>query len=175
MKPERIWWSVPFTVLLVGMLLTACTASGGRMGRDRQEFGSNGERIYFTARSDSGSAISYDGGPDSGMMRSGQLACADCHGENGQGGRVTLMMETFDAPSITWPELTGDHTDQEEHPPYTAETVKQAIVVGINPAGERLDAIMPRWRMSADDLNDLVEYLQTLGEHPDSGLNSPSP
>lgn len=108
------------------------------------------------------------------MMRN-SLACADCHGEDGKGGRVTIMMDTFEAPDITWPELTGEHPGEEEHPPYTEETLKRAITAGINPAGERLDAVMPRWEMSDSDLLDLIEYLMTLGNRQDAGASSPSP
>lgn len=95
-----------------------------------------------------------------------RLACADCHGPQGQGGRVHIMMESFEAPSITWPALTeeehGEHAEGEGHPPYTEETVKRAITQGVDPAGNRLDRIMPRWSMSSDDLDDLVDYLKTL-------------
>jgi hypothetical protein len=40
--------------------------------------------------------------------------------------------------------------------------VKQAITEGINPAGEPLDEEMPRWSMSQDDLDDLIDFLKTL-------------
>ena len=42
------------------------------------------------------------------MMR-GPLACVNCHGPEGHGGTVNLMMQTFDVPDITWPELTAQH------------------------------------------------------------------
>jgi hypothetical protein len=51
---------------------------------------------------------------------------------------------------------------EEEHPPYTDELIKRAITEGLNPAGEPLDRTMPRWRMSEEDLDDLVEFLKTL-------------
>jgi len=80
-----------------------------------------------------------------------------------------MMMWSFETPDITWEHLTSEeHQDEgsgeehEEHPPYTEETVRQAITEGINPAGEPLDEEMPRWRMSQQDLNDLIEFLKTL-------------
>ncbi len=52
------------TALLAGMALAACGAGGPGMHRtDRTQFASNGERIYFTATSDSGDVIAYNGGP----------------------------------------------------------------------------------------------------------------
>jgi mono/diheme cytochrome c family protein len=98
------------------------------------------------------------------------IACANCHGSDGKGGRVNMMMWSFNVPDITWDKLTGEehHEEQEngeqheEHPPYTEETLKSAITGGINPAGEPLDEEMPRWKMSTQDLNDLVNFIKTL-------------
>ncbi len=55
-----------------------------------------------------------------------------------------------------------DKDEHEEHPPYTEETLKSAITRGINPAGDPLDEAMPRWRMSGQDLDDLVVFIKTL-------------
>lgn len=42
------------------------------------------------------------------------------------------------------------------------ELIKRAITEGLNPAGEPLDRTMPRWQMSEEDLDDLLEFLKTL-------------
>lgn len=133
-------------------------------------FASNGERIYFTGSSRSGGTISYEQGPGGGMM-AGMLACADCHGPEGRGGRVRMMMQSFEAPDIRWETLTaeeGDHQheegEQHQHPPYSPETLGRAIAEGIDSAGEPLDPVMPRWQMSEQDLADLIAFLRTLGE-----------
>lgn len=55
-----------------------------------------------------------------------------------------------------------EHEEGEEHPPYTDELIKRAITLGVNPAGEPLDLTMPRWRLSDQDLDDLLEFLKTL-------------
>jgi hypothetical protein len=81
-----------------------------------------------------------------------------------------MMMSYFDSPNITWHVLTQeeDHEEEagqevhEEHPPYTEVTLKRAIAEGVDPAGERLDDEMPRWKMSEQDLDDLVEFIKTL-------------
>jgi cytochrome c oxidase subunit II len=89
------------------------------------------------------------------MMRS-RLTCVNCHGSEGHGGRVTILMETFDIPNITWLELTADD------PPYTEDTLKRAITQGVDPAGDSLKYPMPRWQMSDPDLNDLASFIKTL-------------
>ncbi len=99
-----------------------------------------------------------------------QLACVNCHGPDGRGGRVNMMMWTLDVPDITWHNLTQEEEhdepagagEHEEHPPYTEETLKRAITKGLNPANEPLDEAMPRWRMSEADLDDLVDFIKTL-------------
>lgn len=150
--------------LSAAVLLISCSSPFGSAGE--YGYGSNGESIYFTARSSSAESITYSGGIR--MMH--PLACANCHGADGRGGRVSMMMWSFDTPDITWDNLTeekhheeeGDEQEQEEHPPYTEETLKRAITGGINPAGDPLDSEMPRWRMSEQDLDDLVEFIKTL-------------
>lgn len=123
-------------------------------------YDSNGERIYFTAESDSGNSITRTGGPFF-MYR---IACATCHRGDGKGGSAVMIMWDFDAPNITWEHLTEEeHGDENEaHPPYTEESLKQAITEGIEPNGEEMDEDMPRWQMADEDLDDLVEFLKTL-------------
>ena len=150
-----IWIMIVVLIMSIG-LVSACSRS----------YTSNGERIYFTATSDSGNYISYTGSIR--MMHT--IACVNCHGADGKGGRVNMMMWSFETPDINWDNLTAEEhheegngeEEHEEHPPYNEETIRQAIVEGVNPAGEPLDEEMPRWRMSQDDLDDLIEYLKTL-------------
>ena len=42
------------------------------------------------------------------------------------------------------------------------ETFRLAVVEGRHPDGELLDADMPRWTMSDEDLGDLLDYLESL-------------
>jgi mono/diheme cytochrome c family protein len=133
-------------------------------GASDNSFNSNGQRIYFTGTSASGEPITYTGGF---QMMHGRLACASCHGPEGKGGRVAMMMMgSFITPDITWDNLTEEEHDEgkghDEHPPYTEETLKRAITEGLDPAGEALAVEMPRWRMSEQDLEDLVRFLKTL-------------
>ena len=92
-------------------------------------------------------------------MMQGRLACVNCHGSEGKGGTINMMMLRLDVPNITWTELTAQVSD---HPPFTEETVKRAITQGVDESGAALKYYMPRWQMSDNDLNDLVNYLKTL-------------
>jgi hypothetical protein len=149
---HRVWLVSGIAALLT--LVTAC-------GLGQRSFSSNGERIFFTGTNSRGERISYDGGPRMmmGMMR---MSCADCHGSDGQ-GRRTMM---FTTPNITYLNLTDPQgmlePDGERGHTFTDADIKRAITEGLDPHGEPLDPLMPRWRMDDQDLNDLIDYLKTL-------------
>jgi ABC-type branched-subunit amino acid transport system substrate-binding protein len=76
---------------------------------------------------------------------------------------------------LTWTALTKPygvtHPDGRQHPPYDARLLKRAISLGLDPAGHPLNATMPRFRMSLEDMEDLVAYLQQLGTGSDPGVS----
>lgn len=168
MRPKQIWLGLA----LLALTVTACAPAGFTV--DRGRFASNGERIYFTGAGANG-RIGFSGGEfgggmmgGRGMMGGSQLACVDCHGPDARGGQHVMHMTVMDAPDIRWSTLSqaehGEHGDEGEmdHPPYDEAAFKQAVTQGLNPGGARLDPAMPRWRMSEQDLQDLIAYLKTL-------------
>jgi mono/diheme cytochrome c family protein len=150
-------------VLSIVVVFAGCSSPVTPSGQvPGASFDSNGQRIYFTASSSSGEPISYTGSIR--MMHT--ITCVNCHGPEGKGGTVYMMMQSFDVPNITWSHLTEEEHEEEgeheEHPPYTEDTVKRAITQGLDPAGEPLDEFMPKWQMSSQDLDDLVDFMKTL-------------
>ena len=148
-------------VILASLFLAACGArlqpgmSPGT-GWGTGVFGTNGERIYFTATSDRGTAITYTGGPGSSgwMMGGGQATCASCHGPDGKGGVHAMgMMQTMDAKDIRWSTLQSE---------FDAEKFKLAVTQGQDPDGTHFNIDMPRWSIGDEDLADLIAYLKTL-------------
>ncbi len=158
----------------LALLLSACGITGGTgfFPNSRfSNFDSNGARIYFTARNEMGERIRYSGGsPSGGMMMTSSLTCASCHGADGRGGLHTMHMQVMDAPDIRWSALSsgehGDHDDDggEDHgeAAYDQDDFFRAVREGIEPGGHTLSSDMPRWRMSDDDLTDLLHFLETL-------------
>jgi len=147
--------------VVVTLLLAACASRPQSVGSSGTAWGtgafrSNGERIYFTATSERGTAITYTSGPASSgwMMMGGQLACVSCHGPNGQGGKHSMgMMQVMDAKDIRWSVLQDE---------FDAEKFRLAVVKGQDPDGTQLKPDMPRWNISGDDLADLIAFLKTL-------------
>jgi hypothetical protein len=148
-------------VILASLFLAACESRQQSEGQGGTAWGTgafstNGERIYFTATSDRGTAITYTGGPvsNSWMMGGGQLACASCHGTDGKGGVHNMgMMQTMDAKDIRWSALQSE---------FDAAKFRLAVTQGQDPNGTQLNSDMPRWSIGDDDLADLIAYLKAL-------------
>ncbi|ADE36801.1 c-type cytochrome [Methanohalophilus mahii] len=121
------------------------------------DFESNGEMIYYTGFNDSGYRLSMTAGPRWVYVHGS--SCVNCHGVDGKGG-APIMMGYVVPADITYDSLTSE--EHVGHIPYTDETIKIVIREGIDPEGQPLDSTMPRWRMTDEDLDDLIEYLKTL-------------
>jgi hypothetical protein len=73
----------------------------------------------------------------------------------------------MDAPDIRWKTLSsanhGDH-GAEEHSdePYGEDDFMQAVREGRTPSGAELSKDMPRWRITHEDLRDLIAFLKTF-------------
>lgn len=148
------------TVLVTAIISSCDGADHGMMTGtppSPTRFQSNGERIYFTGTSESGTAITYTGGNMHLEMMGG--GCATCHGADRRGAR---MMPEFwlGAPPLTRSALFGEHgAGHGDHAEYDAGTLQRAISSGLDPDGTELSPIMPRWSMSDADWRDLIAYL----------------
>ncbi len=160
---HRTRWLLKILLVMAYLLIAGCSViNHGNLNMETgQRYQSNGEQIYFTATSQRGDQITYT--MNGGMMVGAQplnRTCANCHGVDGKGEQIRIMMGSYTAPDIRFRSLTspGDM----DHPPYTAETIKQAITQGVDPGGKALAWPMPRWSMSDQDLNDLIVFLKTF-------------
>ena len=102
------------------------------------------------------------------------LTCAGCHGNRGQGiteGGVT-------AGNMSWTFLTKPygHTDDggRKHPPFTESSFARLLASGHDPAGNKLAVAMPTYRMSHEDMANLIAYLKVIESDTDPGLTETS-
>ena len=117
-----------------------------------------GRAIYRSGES----AIAVIGGTEVGA---GVAPCANCHGFDGRG----IPEGSIVPPDVRWATLSAPHLER-RRPRYDAASLRRAVTEGIAAGGEPLSPVMPRYRIEAVD--DLVAYLQTLGEVADPGLSS---
>ena len=129
---------------------------------------SRGKRIYTTGETESGRVIRAElqvAGPKSSAST---LACTQCHGEEGEGIGVIV-------PNIRGEVLfdsAGHEHERRRHGPFNDVSVARAIREGIDAAGNKLEATMPRYSMTDADMADLVAYLKRVGTELDPGLSA---
>ncbi len=135
-----------------------------------------GKSLFLAGESGTGgeiSAVMGSGGPETAVPGT-TLPCGSCHGRDGRG-----RPEGGVAPSnITWESLTKPYGSggllNRTHPPYDERSVKRAITLGFDSAGNALNPTMPRYRMSQADIADLIAYLKRLGDEPVPGVTADS-
>jgi mono/diheme cytochrome c family protein len=82
-------------------------------------------------------------------------ACAACHRANGSGGMKL-------AGGAVSADLRHTNLVKHQKHPYTQALLERAISTGIDNDGKKLDAVMPRWKMSKRDLHDVAQYVLSL-------------
>ncbi len=131
---------------------------------------SRGKQIYIRGTSPSGKSVLAYFGDSSLELPGSAMPCANCHGLDGHGkpeGGVTPTNLDWDA--LTKP-YGVTHPNGRRHPPYTERAMELAITRGIDPGGNKLLSVMPRYTLSVEDMADLVAYLKLVGKDLDPGI-----
>ena len=131
--------------------------SSGTAGSSGSGATSDGQRLYLTGVGVDGQAVPHSAPPVSrGALMMGGGGCGSCHGANGRGGTIQMMMgPAIKAPDITYAALIKAG--------FTDATIQAAIRDGLDETGKPLKAAMPRWQMSEPELNAMIAYLKVLG------------
>ena len=130
-----------------------------------------GKQIYEEGTSPSGKEIIAIANRGETKVPAPLFPCANCHGPDGKGKPEGGVVPS----NIQWNELSKPyeitHESGRSHPAYTEQTFKMALLMGLDPARNQLNDAMPRYLLSRDDANDLLAYIQRLGEVLDPGLS----
>lgn len=155
-----------FTALYSYRALAQQSASSSAGALTLQE--QRGKAIYRRGASPSGREIVAVMGEID--VPASTLACAGCHGERGEGkteGGVT-------AGQLTWAHLTKPyghtHSSGRKHGPFNELSLIRAVANGIDPAGNPLAVAMPRYRMTQEQMADLIAYVKRLAADRDPGV-----
>ena len=133
-----------------------------------------GKQIYFEGTSPAGGKITAYIGADKVRLPGSAATCASCHGPDGRGRPEAGVIPS----DITWNHLVKryghSHPMGRKHPAFTEASLKRNILNGKDPADNRLDASMPTYAMSLEDINDLIAYMKRLQTDFDPGLEEKS-
>jgi hypothetical protein len=139
-----------------------------------------GQRIYRDGVLSSGAPLraSLSNGV---VLQGPDAACVKCHRRSGLGGgegKVAvrpisgrLLFETPDLSDIRRPDSPYAKV-VESRPPYISATLARALRAGVNSAGKPLDALMPRYSLSDDEMVSLTGYLKSLSAQADPGVTA---
>jgi ABC-type branched-subunit amino acid transport system substrate-binding protein len=154
--------------------LTRAGASGAGLGQGPSEQRRGltpqerrGKAIYLRGESPSGREI--EAAVSDVAVPASTVTCAGCHGLRGEGKTEAGIT----AGALTWPHLLTSHTHPtgRTHGAFDEASFARAVTAGVDPAGNRLAAAMPRFRMSAEDMADLLAYLRRVGSEAEPGLS----
>ena len=131
-----------------------------------------GKEIYLRGTSPSGNAITGWMGELS--VPASNLNCGGCHGLRGEGKTESGIT----AGNLTWPNLIKPyghtHPTGRQHGPFNESSFIRAVVNGVDANGNNLLVAMPRYKISAEDMADLIAYLKRIDSDLDPGVTDSS-
>ncbi|WP_157979311.1 cytochrome C [Rhodoferax ferrireducens] len=143
-----------------------------------------GQRIYREGLLPSGQPLRAT--VQQGVQLSGaDAACARCHRRSGLGGSEGRNSIRPIAGRLLFPEAKSDQltssfakgrnlravADVPERPVYTEASLAKTLREGIDPAGHRLDPLMPRYILSDAEAGQLHAYLAVLSSERAPGVS----
>jgi len=151
-----------------GALLVLALASGG--GAEQAagpEVLARGRQIYREGTWGPGRPVTGRAQGDA-VLTGGAAACVSCHQRSGLGNAEGSTV----IPAITGQALAQARTaGPRRRPAYTHATLARAVREGMDPAGQPLHPLMPRYALSDADVGALGAYLETLSARQSPGVS----
>lgn len=125
-----------------------------------------GKQIYLKGESEGGGMSAVLGSGDLELPAS-SFPCANCHGLTGEGTSEGGLQP----PSLIWSKLTSPGQSaltRLNRGPYNETTLARAITSGINSNGGKLHPGMPHYKMTGEQMADLIAYLKKIGKEIDA-------
>ncbi|HVG21388.1 MAG TPA: ABC transporter substrate-binding protein, partial [Blastocatellia bacterium] len=155
---------------LTALALIAWLMPGGRVGAqggsEPTAQDKRGKQIYLKGEGEGGEIKAILGSGDL-ELSAAAFPCANCHGLRGEGSSEGGLQP----PPITWDTLAAPRQSaltRQERGPYNEATLARAITSGINPNGGKLHPGMPRYKMTREQMADLIAYLKRIGREVDA-------
>ena len=133
-----------------------------------------GERIYNQGVLPSGEFIPATIHGDI-QVTGEQVICASCHRKSGMGTSEGQQVVPAVSGNILFNPLrlptSKPPLPPELRPAYDRESLKRALISGVGVKGDLLDPFMPRYKLSDEDLDGLIAYLNSLSSTVDPGVD----
>ena len=158
--------SIAASLLLVAGLWVV--PSTGHAADELSAAEARGKHIYTKGESRRSRIITASIATSEAPASASILPCIQCHGVDGRGIGVI-------SPDINWDVLVapaGHDHPLRRHEAFDEASVAKAIVSGVDPAGNDLEATMPRYAISDEDMADLIAYLKRVDTESDPGLSA---
>ena len=134
---------------------------------------SDGESIYLKGMDVQGVTIPTTLND---LNSSAPLGCVNCHRESGFGSSESG--QTF--PPVSWYFLGRSQPEndssrfypiQNKRQAYTAESFHRILTTGINSNGQAINGLMPKYSLTKEQSDHLIEYLKTIYAGSDPGVD----
>ncbi|WP_338866490.1 ABC transporter substrate-binding protein [Myxococcus stipitatus] len=132
-----------------------------------------GRALFQRGKSARGTPLTGFLAPERVELSGEVAACARCHGPSGRGsaeGGVEVPDISPGALGHSRTRAVGELEDR-SRPAYTREALLRAITEGLSVSGRTLGVTMPRYVLNAEEKDELLAYLERLGEQPDPGIS----
>jgi mono/diheme cytochrome c family protein/ABC-type branched-subunit amino acid transport system substrate-binding protein len=130
-----------------------------------------GRDLYLSGRHADGRALTAYAAGNTVALPADFAACVNCHGHEARG----ISEGGRDASDIRWLTLTKPYevarADGRRRSPYDAAGLLVAITSGRDASGQPLDTAMPRFELTAQEVADLIAYLQYLDAPDAQGIS----
>lgn len=154
---------IVFSVIGAGISLTLHASTDGDVTAGRQLF-QKGKKINQED-------LTANVGRASIPVPASTLPCMGCHGRDGKGRPEGGVIPS----NINWNELSksygGVSASGRKYGTYDESKFLRAVTEGIDAAGNKLDASMPRYNISRHDARDLIAYLRHIQDDYDPGIH----
>jgi len=188
MSPARMGYSMSLRGSLLALAAAGCqlfaanaalaqASPAADVGADAAQL-ALGQRIYREGIGASGQPLNALGAAQA-TLGGKDVACATCHRRSGYGtsegkfiirpiiGPALLQEQTAEVQSVRGKARLG----AAQRPPYNEALLGRAIRAGLDAAGKPLNAVMPRYTLSDDEMKALSVYLFALSAKPSPGVD----
>ncbi|HSO74645.1 MAG TPA: ABC transporter substrate-binding protein [Blastocatellia bacterium] len=156
---------IAMSLAAMGWLMTSSSVAS-QASRELTPQEQRGKQIYLKGESEGGEITAALGNGEL-ELPAASFPCSNCHGLRGEGSKEGGLQP----PPLDWRSLSSPHQSQltrNKRAPYTDVTLARSISLGVDSSGGRLHPGMPRYKMTASQMGDLIAYLRKIGTESDS-------